>query len=51
VAGALLTVPLGLVTALGQLAAVTLVLVVLLSIEGYRALGGAWTWTAPTGTR
>jgi len=50
-AGALLTVPVGLVTALGQLAAVTVVLVVLLSTEGYRALGGVWTWTAPTGPR
>jgi len=25
--------------------------VVLLSTEGYRALGGVWTWTAPTGPR
>jgi low temperature requirement protein LtrA len=47
--GALLTVPLGLVLALGQLAAVTLLLVVLLSLEGYRTLRGAWTWTAPSG--
>jgi low temperature requirement protein LtrA len=49
IAGALLTVPLGVVLALGELAAVTLVLVVLLSVEGYRALRGAWSWTAPTG--
>jgi low temperature requirement protein LtrA len=47
--GALLTVPLGVVLALGELAAITLLLVVLLSIEGYRTLRGAWNWTAPTG--
>jgi low temperature requirement protein LtrA len=48
-AGALLTVPVGLALAIGQLAAVTLVLVVLLSVEGYRAVRGDWSWTAPSG--
>jgi low temperature requirement protein LtrA len=42
-AGALLTVPIGLGLAIGQLAAVTVVLVVLLSVEGYRTRPGGWT--------
>jgi hypothetical protein len=36
VAGALVSVPLGLGQAIGQLAAATVVLVALLSVEGYR---------------
>lgn len=48
VAGALVTVPLGLGLAIGQLAAVTVVLVTLLSIEGYRALGHNLSWTSLT---
>jgi low temperature requirement protein LtrA len=43
VAGALLTVPIGLRSAVGQLAAVTVVLVVLLSVEGYRTRRRGWT--------
>jgi low temperature requirement protein LtrA len=42
-AGALLTVPIGLGLAIGQLAAATVVLVVLLSVEGYRTRRGGWT--------
>jgi low temperature requirement protein LtrA len=49
VVAALATVPLGLVLAVGELAAVTAALVVLLSIEGYRLGRGDWTWTAPSG--